>query len=386
MVVPPEPDRHSGAFTIKAMRAFDGDAMTGPVSVTVADGLIVAVEAARPNDGARAIVLPDDVVLAPGFIDLQVNGGGGTLLNDDPSVACVGRIAAAHRRFGTTGLLPTLITDAAEKMAELAMAAPAILAIPGVLGFHLEGPFINPARKGIHPEAHIRRPEPCDLDLLAQFGRLGRSMVTLAPEMTGPGFVAALSAAGLRVSLGHSDATSAEVLEALAQGASGVTHMFNAMSQLTPRQAGLVGTALVDPRVHAGLICDGLHVDPIAIRLAFRALGAERLMLVSDAMPSAGGDGGGFTLHGRAISLVEGRLTDAGGTLAGAHLTMIEAVRNAVELMGATLPEALTMASLTPARFLGFDDQLGRIAPGYRASLVAFDSHWRVARTWIDGA
>ncbi|WP_310146817.1 N-acetylglucosamine-6-phosphate deacetylase [Bosea sp. BE125] len=374
-----------GPHLIAASQLFDGERMLGPCSVEIAGGVIVALH--EPNEapgGLPTRQLPADSLLAPGFIDIQVNGGGGVLLNDDPSVATVGMMAAAHRRFGTTGLLPTLITDAPDRLTTLAAIAGEALAVPGVLGFHLEGPFLNPARKGIHPPQHIRLPDEAEIALLTRFGMTGRSFLTLAPELVDGAVLKRLAAAGLRIAIGHSDATAAEVAAAVGDGATGVTHLFNAMSQMTPRTPGVVGATLADERLFAGIICDGLHVDPVNLRAAFRAMGRDRLMLVTDAMSLIGSDKASFLLHGRAITLKDGRLTDAQGTLAGAHLGMIEAVRNAVRLMGVTIEDALIMASRTPAHFLGLDKELGRIVPGHRADLVAFDAT-SVLATWIDG-
>jgi N-acetylglucosamine-6-phosphate deacetylase len=377
----------TGATTdLLAQRVFDGVAWRGPALVHVTDGVIAGVEAAPralPERGAR---LPDDAILAPGFIDVQVNGGGGVLLNDDPSVETVRRIAQAHRRFGTTGLLPTLITDAPETLQRLAAVAREALAVPGVLGFHLEGPLLNPARKGIHPPQHIRAPTQADTRALLSFASIGRSLVTLAPERTGAELVRMLRAAGLRVAVGHSEATAAQLQAAADVGLTGVTHLFNAMSQMSAREPGAVGAALTDARLFAGIICDGLHVDPRNLRVALRTKGREGLMLVTDAMPTAGSDVTSFKLHGRDIVLKDGRLEGPDGTLAGAHLTMIDAVRGAVTLIGASLEDALVMASTTPANFLGLGDRLGRIAAGYEANLVAFTPDWSVVGTWIRAA
>jgi N-acetylglucosamine-6-phosphate deacetylase len=372
-------------LVIRAARLFDGERMLGPSAVAVRGGRIAAVAPGIEAPAASAsILLPGDAVLAPGFIDLQVNGGGGVLLNDDPSPQAVRVIAAAHRAFGTTGLLPTLITDAPATLAMLAEGAIESLCIPGVLGFHIEGPFINPRRKGIHPAGHIRAIADADIRLLAEFGRAGRSLLTLAPEMVPAAQLRRLAESGLRLSIGHSDATALDVAAAVAVGASGVTHLFNAMSQIAPREPGVVGAALASAALHAGIICDGLHVDPLNLQIALRAKGRERLMLVSDAMPLVGAAEDRFLLHGRAITLRDGRLTDADGTLAGAHLTMFEAVMNAIRLMGASLEDALVMASRAPAAFLGLASELGCIRQGYRADLVAFTPRG-VIGTWIGG-
>jgi N-acetylglucosamine-6-phosphate deacetylase len=267
----------------------------------------------------------------------------------------------------------------------LAAVAQDCLKIPGVLGFHLEGPALNRSRKGIHPEAEIRVPDRRDLAAIKSFGGRGRSIVTLAPECLPASMIDELIGAGLRIAAGHSDATAAEIGRAVDRGVSGVTHLFNAMSQLNAREPGLVGAALGDDRLFAGIICDGIHVDRAGLRVAFRCKGRDRLMLVTDAMPLAGTNDRQFMLQGRQITLHENRLTGPDGTLAGAHLTMIEAVRNAVALLGISLVDALIMASQTPAAFLGLESELGRIAPGYRADLVAFNSNFEVVDTWIAG-
>jgi N-acetylglucosamine-6-phosphate deacetylase len=259
------------------------------------------------------------------------------------------------------------------------------LKIPGVLGFHLEGPALNRSRKGIHPEAEIRVPDRDDLDAIKGFGGCGRSIMTLAPECVPSFMIDELIGAGLRIAVGHSDATAAEIGQAVDRGASGVTHLFNAMSQLDAREPGVVGAALQDDRLFAGIICDGIHVDRAGLRIAFRCKGRDRLMLVTDAMPLVGTNDRRFSLQGRQITLHENRLTGPDGTLAGAHLTMIEAVRNAVALLEIPLADVLIMVSRTPAAFLGLASELGRIAPGYRADLVAFNPNFEVVGTWVGG-
>jgi N-acetylglucosamine-6-phosphate deacetylase len=371
-------------FTIAAPQLFDGTAMRGPSLVTVSGGRIKAVS--RQDHALRgAIVLPPDAILAPGFVDVQVNGGGGVLLNDHPTEAGVRVIIEAHRSGGTTACLPTLITDRPDVMERLAAVADALLQIPGVLGFHLEGPALNKARKGIHPESEICLPTAQALATLKSFGKRGRSMVTLAPECVPPSLISDLVAAGLRVSAGHSEARASQIKQAADCGVSGVTHLFNAMSQLTGREPGVVGAALCDERLFAGIICDGFHVDPTCLRIALACKGRDRLMLVTDAMPLVGTDQREFLLQGQRITLQAGRLTGPDGTLAGAHLTMIEGVRYAVTTLGVELADALTMASRTPASFLGLQSQLGSIAPGYRADLVAINERFEVLETWVAG-
>jgi N-acetylglucosamine-6-phosphate deacetylase len=376
----------AAGLAIVAPRLFDGQAMRGPTAVLVRDGMIVGIAACSevPSDYDRDD-LADGTLLAPGFIDVQVNGGGGILLNDDPTANAMAAIAHAHRRYGTTGCLPTLITDRRETMLRAISAARSAVAMPGILGVHLEGPFLNAARRGVHRQDLIVAPRPSDSEILADLGRAGASLVTLAPERVPRGFVRALVERGLRVAAGHTDAALADMRAAADEGLTGVTHLFNAMSQMQPRAPGAVGAALGDQRLVAGLICDGHHVDPINIRIAHRAKGAERLMLVTDAMPSVGTTGDRFTLIGREVRLRDGRLTTADGILAGAHLDMAAAVRNAVNLVGIDLGDALIMASRTPAAFLGLGDRLGRIAPAYAADMVALTLDLTVAGTWIGG-
>ena len=379
--------RNSGSpdfLTIAAPQVFDGAAMRGPGSVRISNGRIEEISFGK-LDASTSIRLPADAVLAPGFIDIQVNGGGGVLLNDQPTEAGVRRIIGTHRKSGTTGCLPTLITDRSEVIEQLAAVAQACLMVPGVLGFHLEGPALNRSRKGIHPESEIRTPDRRDLAAIKSFGVCGRSIVTLAPECVPAFMIDELIGAGLRISAGHSEATAAEVDDAASLGLSGVTHLFNAMSQLTAREPGLVGAALSNDRLFAGIICDGVHVNRTSIRVAFRCKGRDRLMLITDAMPLVGTSEQRFMLHGRQITLRENRLTGPDGTLAGAHLTMIDAVRNAVALFDIPLVDALIMASRTPAVFLGLESELGMIAPGYRADLVAFNANFEVVDTWLSG-
>src|SRR3954451_6683413 len=372
------------SLTIAAQNTFDGNEMRGSGSVRISRGRIESTAFAQPAAPA-AIQLPADVILAPGFIDVQVNGGGGVLLNDQPTEAGVRRIVEAHRSAGTTGCLPTLITDRTEVIEQLAAVSQACLKIPGVLGFHLEGPALNRSRKGIHPESGIRVPDRRDLAAIKSFGSRGRSLVTLAPECVPASMIDELIGTGLRIAAGHSDATALETAQAADRGVSGVTHLFNAMSQLSGREPGLVGAALADDRLFAGIIADGIHDDRPSLHIALRCKGRDRLMLVTDAMPLVGTNDQQFLLNGRRITLRENRLTGPDGTLAGAHLTMIEAVRNAVSLLNVPLADALIMASRTPAAFLGLESELGRIAAGYRADLVAFSKNFEVVGTWVGG-
>jgi N-acetylglucosamine-6-phosphate deacetylase len=359
------------------------------------DGMAVIIEgghiaAVVPRDDARvAAAVAHDLHgqrLMPGFIDTQVNGGGGVLFNDAPTVDSIRAIGRAHRRFGTTGFLPTLISDDLHVIeSALAAVREAILArVPGVLGIHVEGPFLNPERKGAHDVAKLRTLDAAAVKLLAT-PTGGRTMLTLAPEMTDSNTLRSLADAGIILSAGHTNATYAEVKQALGFGLRGFTHLFNAMSQLGNREPGVVGAALEDSGSWCGIIVDGVHVDPVVLRLALRCKPAERFMLVSDAMPNVGSDISEFTLAGKRIVVRDGKLLDEAGTLAGASLHMAGAIANAIKLLDVDPARAIRMASANPAAFLRLDRELGRIEPGYRASLVLADDRLNVIETWIDG-
>ena len=371
---------------VLADRIFDGDGWHAKSAVLAREGRIVGVTswAEVPPDW-RQTRLPAGAFLAPGFIDLQVNGGGGVLLNDQPTADGMRAIARAHRRFGTTACLPTLITDTPDRMRSAIAAARSISGQGGILGLHLEGPFISPQRPGVHRTDRIVKPVAGDLEQLCELAGAGRSLVTLAPECVPAGFVRTLASSGVRVSIGHSEAPAAVVTQAVADGATGVTHLFNAMPPLSARDPGIIGTALAERRLTAGLIVDGIHVDPVSVQAAFAAKGSDRIALVTDAMPTVGASVDHFELVGRTIKLAGGRLTTEEGTLAGAHLDMASAVRNAVRLAKVSLEDALRAASLTPARFLGLDKERGALVAGVRADLVALTEDLRVVATWLDG-
>jgi N-acetylglucosamine-6-phosphate deacetylase len=371
-------------LALTGARIFDGSRLLDGYAALLDGGRIAALvpDADLPGDAERQQV---EGLLAPGFIDVQVNGGGGVLFNETRTVEGIRAIAAAHRRYGTTGCLPTFITDSRERMAEAVEAAREALnaGVPGVLGVHCEGPFINPERKGVHDPVYMRPIEAEDLRILTSLGT-GRTLVTLAPEQVPMEAIQQLATAGVLVSAGHTKADYAVVTEAFRNGLTGFTHLFNAMPPLAGREPGPLGAALDDRDSWCGLIVDGYHVDDASLRIAIRAKGADRIMLVSDAMPSVGSDLTTFELLGRTVYREKGRLMTADGTLAGCDLDMASAVRNTVAL-GIPLNEALRMASLTPAAFLRLDHELGRIAPGYRASLVLLSDDLQVRRTWIDG-
>ena len=378
-----------GRSAVLAAEVFDGERRLRDRAVVIDHGsgriADLCAHAALPA-GLAVHRLPAGSLLAPGFIDVQVNGGGGVLFNDRPDLAALRTIGAAHRRFGTTGFLPTLITSAPETMARALAAVRAAIArgVPGVLGVHFEGPWLTPARRGAHPEGWLRAPADGEIGLLTTPGA-GRILVTLAPEQVEEGVIRRLVAAGVRVSLGHSDAGHDTALAAIAAGATGFTHLFNAMSPLGARAPGMVGAGLAAAGVWCGIIADGLHVHPATLRLALAAGGSGRFMLVTDAMSTVGSDITRFLLQGAPVRLSGGRLQMVDGTLAGAALDMAGAVRNAVRLLGVKLAEALRMASLHPARFLGMAALRGRIAPGYAADLTALTPDFEVPATWIGG-
>jgi N-acetylglucosamine-6-phosphate deacetylase len=305
------------------------------------------------------------------------------LLNDAPTPEAMRAIVRAHRRIGTTALLPTLITDTREQMQAAIASARAVAGTGGVLGLHLEGPFISPARPGVHRRDRILQADMTDAERLRDLPR--RSMVTLAPECVPAGFVRALAASGARVSVGHSEASAEIVLRAADEGLTGVTHLYNAMPPLLGRSPGIVGAALSEPRLIAGLIADGIHVDPVSIRAAFAAKGADGIALVSDAMPTVGADLDQFALLGRTVTLRDGKLTAEDGTIAGAHLDMASAVQNAVRLAGIPLDDALRAATLTPARFLGIENERGALAPGAHADFALLDADLSVVSVWAGG-
>jgi N-acetylglucosamine-6-phosphate deacetylase len=378
---------------IAADAVFDGSRLHQDCAVVIEGACIVevlsrgALAERHGGHGVRpggATILPDGAWLAPGFIDCQVNGGGDVLFNDAPTPETIDRIVAAHRRLGTTALLPTLISDTREKMqAALRATRQAVESNPSVLGIHLEGPFLSPQRPGVHNPAVFRVPSDEDAAQLIA-ARSGAMLVTLAPERTPSGFIRTLAAAGIRVSLGHSAATYAETRAALAEGMTGFTHLFNAMPPLASREPGPIAAALEASQAWFGMIVDGHHVAPPMLRLALR--GAARPMLVSDAMPPVGGRKPNFLLNGEQIAVRDGRCARADGTLAGAAIGMVDAVRNCVALLGIPLTDALRFASAEPAAFLGLGGKLGRIAPGCRADLVAFDPGTiAVHATWVAG-
>jgi N-acetylglucosamine-6-phosphate deacetylase len=354
-------------------------------TVVIGDGTILEL-AARIPAHAEVHDLSGRMLL-PGFIDCQVNGGGGVLFNDQPTAEGIRAIGAAHRRFGTTGFLPTLISDTTEKMRAAIGATDAAIAedVPGVLGIHLEGPFLSRARKGVHAEKYLHAPDASELQL-AESPRRGVTLLTLAPECVAADQIRQLSRAGVIVSAGHSDADYATARAALDAGVRGFTHLFNAMSPLTSRAPGVVGAALDDADSWCGVIVDGHHVDAATLRVALRAKPRGKIFLVTDAMPPVGAADPSYVLNGETITARDGICRTGNGTLAGSALSMIDALRNTIDMLGVSLDEAARMASTYPADFLGLGATHGRIQAGCRATFTVVDTDLRVTETWIEGA
>lgn len=356
-------------------------------AVIVTDGKISSIvdEKAVPS-GIDLVDLNGDL-LSPGFVDLQVNGGGGVLFNDAPTVETIRKIAEAHFQFGTTAFLPTLISDDLDKIgaAYLAVNEAIAASVPGVVGVHIEGPFLNAHRKGIHDDEKIRRLDDAGIDVML-VNRPDITLMTLAPECASLAQIETLTAAGLLLCAGHTEATYQQLRSAFDAGVVGVTHLFNAMSPLTVREPGAVGAALAHADCWCPMIVDGVHVHPMNFQFAIKAKGSlDRFILVTDAMPTVGQQDKSFTLNGHPISVRDGVCQNGDGTLAGSDLDMATAVVNASTLLGLSQSEAIALATINPARMLGLDDRLGAISVGLDASLVQIDDHGAVQRTWICG-
>jgi len=371
-------------------RIFDGERFHDERALIVKDGRVEAIVGLNDLPEGDVVTLAGGV-LSAGFIDAQVNGGGGRMLNDEPSPNSMYMIADGHRPYGTTALLPTLITDTAEATAAaIAAAKSAVKTNRGVAGLHLEGPHLAPARKGAHLAELMRPVEDRDVkSFIAAREEIGTLLVTMAAEQVTVSQVRELSEAGVIVSIGHSDSTSEAAEARFDAGARGVTHLFNAMSQLAHRAPGLVGAAIDHPSVWCGIIADGHHVDPKALRTALRAKRGEgKLFFVTDAMSLVGSEMDTFTLNGRTVRRERGgfcsKLVLSDGTLAGSDVDMASTIRYGVTYLELTLAEALRMATLYPARFLKLADR-GQLSPGARADLVHFTDAIEVTATWLNG-
>jgi len=362
------------------------EGMVDDHAVLVAGGRILDVVPRAEIPAGVPVLDQGDVDLAPGFVDVQVNGGGGVLFNDTPDVDTLRTIAAAHRRFGTTSLLPTFITDSREKMvaARAAVEQAREEGVPGILGVHFEGPFLDPRKTGAHDRGFVRGADEGDLEAILG-GAPGVVLVTAAACALGEGTLPRLLDGGARVALGHCASTYGEARAAFEGGVTGVTHLFNAMSPMESRAPGLVGAALATPGVTSGVIADGVHVEFGALRAAWRAAGPSGLMLVTDAVQPVGVDLEEFELGGQRVRLDGLRCVNEEGNLAGSALDMATAVRNGVRGAEIPLEDALHMASSTPARFLGLEEELGALRPGMRADLVALDHELHATNVFIGG-
>jgi N-acetylglucosamine-6-phosphate deacetylase len=379
----------SDLLAISGARIFDGHHWHDDAALLVEFGQVSAIVSENAIPANSLCIHTGGGIVAPGFIDLQVNGGGGALFNNNPTVDTIRTICAAHAQFGTTALLPTLITDTPEiNIAAIAAGKAATeQGVPGFLGLHLEGPHLSLARKGTHDPALIRPMDDADLArILAARADLPNLLVTVAAETVTPAQIQALSSAGIIVSIGHSDASLTVANAAFSAGASMATHLFNAMSQLGNREPGVVGAVLTNDAVYAGLIADGIHVHPAAIEIALRAkTGPGRIFLVTDAMSQTGTDLTTLTLNGRTITRAGGALRLADGTLAGADLDMIDAVEFMHGRIGLPIEEALRMASLYPAQAMGIDAEFGHLQPGARANFLHLSNTRQLHATWIGG-
>ena len=379
----------SGTFILTGAPIFDGESIHHHHGLLISAGIIIGFSALENLPSDCPLVEVCDGLLAPGFTDLQVNGGGGVLFNQQPTVAAIKTICNAHLQFGTTGLLPTLITDTPEITAKAIEAGiqATVENVPGFLGLHLEGPHLSHDRKGAHDPALIRQMTDSDCDqLIAAKVHLPNLMVTAAPESVSNQQISRLAGASIIVSLGHSGATLEQAKAARHAGASCITHLYNAMSPLTHREPGMVGAALAPLGYHCGLIADGYHVDPdvIAISLAAKR-GPGNIFLVSDAMSTIGTEMSQFELNGRTIRRDQGRLTLVDGTLAGADLDLGSAVKYLVNEIGVDREEALRMASIYPRRCLNRVEHQGVLAEGLQANTIHLDGDLNIQEVWLAG-
>lgn len=371
---------------LSGARVLRGDTLVEGLAVVLDGAEIAAVLPESEAPRGTSVRALDGGVLTPGFIDVQINGGGGALFNQAPAVDSLVTIGEAHRRYGTTGFLPTVITDDSAVIDQAMRAVEQAIdrGVPGVLGIHIEGPMLAPTRHGIHDPRHLRGATDDLLELLCSL-RVGRTLVTVAPEVVGPEAIRRLVDAGVIVAAGHTEATYEQMREGFAAGITGVTHLFNAMSPMANRAPGAVGASLDDHDVWCGLIVDGVHVHPATLRVALHSRPLDKFMLVTDAMTPVGTDQTAFDLQGRRITVAGDRCVDAAGTLAGSVLSMEAAVRNTVELVGIPPPAALRLAAASPAAFLGMERLRGDIAAGMIADLVWLGDDLDVRASWIAG-
>lgn len=359
---------------------FDGVREFSHTSISVANGKVVAIGGyEREAEYLAGIVVP-------GFVDIQVNGGGGVLFNDAPNVAALQTISKAHQRFGSTSILPTVITDSVQVREQAADAIAQALKekLPGIIGVHFEGPHISEHKRGVHAPELIAQISDNDMALY-QRKDIGVKLTTFAPETVSAEQIQALVAQQVICSVGHSNASAEQTQSALQHGATGFTHLFNAMSGLTGRNPGVIGAALLDEHSYAGVIADGVHVSTINLQLAVRCKGVKHLILVTDAMPPLGADREAFLLYGQPVRKEGMILKDVHGALAGSVLDLCSAIRHMVELVGVHWHDAVRMASFNPATFIGVHDRKGHLRVGADADMVLLSKDWCCQKTWIGG-
>lgn len=356
----PISSRGSGEAWLRPDLVFDGVNLLKGRALCLRDGQFVGLtDADKVPEGSCS--KPISGLISPGFFDIQVNGGGGVLFNSTPTVDGLQKIAAAHLPFGTTALLPTVITDAPEVLEAACDAALSAVGASGIQGIHIEGPHISIARRGTHNPRWVRMFDKHTRGLLVKLREAGVPvLMTVAPEGVAAGDIAELVEMGVVVSLGHTDATAQEIEAALAEGAQLFTHLFNGMSQMQNREPGAVGAGL-NSSTYCSIIADGLHVADDMLRLAIRARPvADRMILISDAMPTLGGPGH-FSLYGHDVVLSEGKLINREGSLAGAHISMFDAFVRTHLILGCALEDALRMAVTNPARLMGLEQPLATL-------------------------
>lgn len=378
----PEP---CGSFTISCARIFNGEQFLTDHCLVITDGRIEAVipQHARPTGIPHQHL--ETGTLAPGLVDLQVNGGGDVLFHNSPDADTLSTMVNAHRKLGTTSILPTLLSgDRALRDAGITAVTALQPREPGILGIHIEGPYFSAEKHGAHQRNALEAPSDADIDALCASQPL--TLLTLAPEVVTTQQLRRLHEAGVILAAGHTNATLEEMNAAQAAGLRGVTHLYNAMSPLAGRSPGAVGAALTDDELWVSIIADGKHVHPASIALACKAKPPGKLLLVSDAMATTGGVKNDFLLYQERIVLRDGMLINAQGNLAGSAISLMDAVRYVHHIVGQPLDEVLRMASLYPAKAIGVADEVGRLSAGYRADLIHLDGELNVLQVWVNGA
>ncbi|OPY60403.1 MAG: N-acetylglucosamine-6-phosphate deacetylase [Pelotomaculum sp. PtaU1.Bin065] len=374
-------------YAINNCRVYTGTRLLADKAVIIDDDKIVEIVNQSDLPAGISAINLNGLSVAPGFIDIQINGGGGRLFNEEPSVSTISTICKAHKRFGTTNFLPVLLSDSREKMISAVEAVQYCLdkKLHGVLGLHLEGPYINEKKAGVHNKNYIRDLNAEELNELIKAAEAkALKLLTVAPEVVRPDYLKMLADAGVLLSAGHSDITYGDAVKCFENGITCVTHLFNAMSQLNSREPGLVGAALQAENVWAGIIADGLHVHYATIDIVKRIKG-RKLFLITDAMPPVGKACRNFMLGEYAVECRDGKCATEDGILAGSALDMATAVRNCVKEIAIPIEEALRMASTYAAEFLGMGLELGKIKSGYDANIVIFDDKMEVKGVIING-